>query len=141
MSTSSFFETLESRKAQFWKKCQTCAAHHNARYGDHWFWPEDGVEEFFNYWKAVNKQGQMRWEMQPYWDISSRMGSYMRRRRYLERYWEAKLERARGKQRTKSLEQVRAEAQDAEAQSVYDRYFEEKGKEIREKRKREEEKN
>ena len=50
----------------------------------------------------------MRWEIQSYWDISSRMGSYMRRRRYLERYWEAKLERARGKQRTKSLEQVRA---------------------------------
>jgi len=141
MATSSFFETLESRKAQFWQQCLACAAHHNARYGDHWFWPEDGVEEFFNYWKAVNKQGQMRWEMQPYWDISSRMGSYMRRRRYLERYWEAKLERARGKQRTKSLEQTRAEAQDAEAQSVYDQYFEEQGKEIREKRKREEEKN
>ena len=125
MSTSSFFETLESRKAQFWKQCQTCAAHHNARRGDRWDWPEDGVEEFFNYWKAVNKQGQMRWEMQPYWDISSRMGSYMRRRRYLERYWEAKLERARGKQRQKSLEQVRAEAQDTEAQSAYDRFFEE----------------
>ena len=126
MSTSSFFETLESRKAQFWKKCQTCAAHHNARYGDHWFWPEDGVEEFFNYWKAVNKQGQMRWEMQPYWDISSRMGSYMKRRRWLESIYEAHLEKARGKKRTKSLEQVRAEAQNAEAQSAYDRYFEEK---------------
>ena len=129
MSTSSFFETLESRKAQFWKKCQTCAAHHNARYGDHWFWPEDGVEEFFNYWKAVNKQGQMRWEMQPYWDISSRMGSYMKRRRWLESIYEAHLEKARGKKRQKSLEQVRAEAQDTEAQSAYDRYFEEKEKE------------
>ena len=126
MSTSSFFETLESRKAQFWKKCQTCAAHHNARYGDHWFWPEDGVEEFFNYWKAVNKQGQMRWEMQPYWDISSRMGSYMKRRRWLESIYEAHLEKARGKKRQKSLEQVRAEAQDTEAQSAYDRFFEEK---------------
>ena len=131
MSTSSFFETLESRKAQFWQQCQTCAAHHNARRGDRWEWPEDGVEEFFNYWKAVNRQGQMRWEMQPYWDISSRMGSYMRRRRYLERYWEAKLERARGKQRTKSLEQVRAEAQDTEAQSAYDRFFEEQNGTLR----------
>ena len=129
MSTSSFFETLESRKAQFWKKCQTCAAHHNARYGDHWFWPEDGVEEFFNYWKAVNKQGQMRWEMQPYWDISSRMGSYMKRRRWLESIYEAHLEKARGKKRQKSLEQVRAEAQDTEAQSAYDRYFEGQEKE------------
>ncbi|MBQ9192073.1 MAG: hypothetical protein IJ142_10845 [Bacteroidaceae bacterium] len=120
---------MESRKAQFWKQCQTCAAHHNARRGDRWDWPEDGVEEFFNYWKAVNKQGQMRWEMQPYWDISSRMGSYMKRRRWLESIYEAHLEKARGKKRQKSLEQVRAEAQDTEAQSAYDRYFEEKEKE------------
>ena len=69
------------------------------------------------------------------------MGSYMKRRRFLNSYYDARLENARGKQRTKSLEQVRAEAQDAEAQSVYDRFFEGQGKEIREKRKREEEKN
>ena len=68
----------------------------------------------------------MRWEMQPYWDISSRMGSYMKHRRWLIAIYEARLERARGKQRTKSLEQTRAEAQDAEAQSAYDRFFEEK---------------
>ena len=124
MATSSFFETLESRKAQFWQQCRACAAHHNARYGDHWEWPQDGVEEFFSYWSATNKQGQMRWETLPFWSISSRMGSYMKRRRFLNSYYDARLENARGKQRTKSLEQVRAEAQDAEAQSVYDRYFE-----------------
>ena len=71
----------------------------------------------------------MRWETLPFWSISSRMGSFMKHRRYLINYWKIKEERARGKQRTKSLEQVRAEAQDAEAQSVYDRYFEEEGKE------------
>ena len=124
MATSSFFETLESRKAQFWQQCRACAAHHNARYGDHWEWPQDGVEEFFSYWSATNKLGQMRWETIPFWSISSRMGSYMKRRRFLNSYYDARLENARVKQRQKSLEQVRAEAQDAEAQSVYDRYFE-----------------
>ena len=131
MATSSFFETLESRKAQFWQQCLKCAAHHNGLRGDRWDWPQDGVEDFFNYWKAVNKQGQMRWEMQPYWDISSRMGSYMKRRRWLESIYEAHLEKARGKQRTKSLEQVRAEAQDTEAQSAYDRFFEEQNGTLR----------
>ena len=131
MSTSSFFETLESRRAQFWKKCQKCAAHHNGLRGDQWDWPEDGVEEFFCYWSATNKQGQMRWETLPFWSISSRMGSYMKRRRWLESIYEAHLEKARGKQRQKSLEQVRAEAQDAEAQSVYDRFFEEQNGTLR----------
>ena len=69
MATSSFFETLESRKAQFWQKCRACAAHHNARYGDHWEWPQDGVEDFFSHWSATNKQGQMRWETIPFWLI------------------------------------------------------------------------
>ena len=131
MSTSSFFETLESRKAQFWQQCLACAAHHNARRGDHWEWPQDAVEDFFNWWKAINKQGVMRWETMPFWDLSSRMGSYMRRRRYLNNYYENQLERARGKQRTKSLEQVRAEAQDTEAQSAYDRFFEEQNGTLR----------
>ena len=131
MATSSFFETLESRKAQFWQKCQACAAHHNARRGEHPEWPKDGVEDFFSYWSATNKLGQMRWETIQFWSISERMGSYIKRRRYLERYWEAKLERARGKQRTKSLEQVRAEAQDTEAQSAYDRFFEEQNGTLR----------
>ena len=129
MSTSSFSETLESRRAQFWQTCQACAAHHNGLRGDQWDWPLDGVEDFFSYWSATNKLGQMRWETLPFWSISSRMGSFMKHRRYLINYWKIKEERARGKQRTKSLEQVRAEAQDAEAQSVYDRYFEEEGKE------------
>ena len=126
MSTSSFFETLESRKAQFWQQCRACAAHHNARYGDHLEWPQDGVEDFFSYWSATNKLGQMRWETIQFWSIGERMGSYMKHRRWLIAIYEARLERARGKQRTKSLEQVRAEAQDAEAQSAYDRFFEEK---------------
>ena len=129
MSTSSFFETLESRKAQFWQQCRACAAHHNARYGDHLEWPQDGVEDFFSYWSATNKLGQMRWETLPFWSISSRMGSFMKHRRYLINYWKIKEERARGKAQAKSLEQVRAAAQDAEAQSAYDRYFEGQEKE------------
>ena len=135
MSTSSFFETLESRRAQFWQTCQACAAHHNGLRGDQWDWPLDGVEDFFSYWSATNKQGQMRWETLPFWSISSRMGSYMKRRRWLESIYEAHLEKARGKKRQKSLDQVRADAQDTEAQSAYDRSFEGQGKEIREKRK------
>ena len=55
MSTSSFFETLESRRAQFWQKCFACAAHHNARRGKIIQWPEDVVEDFFNHWSATNK--------------------------------------------------------------------------------------
>ena len=127
MATSSFFETLESRKAQFWQQCLKCAAHHNGLRGDQWDWPQDGVEDFFSHWSATNKQGQMRWETIPFWSISSRMGSYMKRRRFLNSYYDARLENARGKQRTKSLEQVRAEAQDTEAQRAYDRFFEEEG--------------
>jgi len=120
MATSSFFETLESRKAKFWQQCCACAARHPE-------WPKDGVEDFFSYWTAVNREGQMRWEAMEFWGLGQRMHSYMKRRRFLNNFYETRLERARGKQRTKSLEQVRAEAQDAEAQSVYDRYFEEEG--------------
>ena len=133
MATSSFFETLESRKAQFWQQCLACAAHHNARRGEHLEWSQDGVEDFFSHWSATNKLGQMRWETIQFWSISERMGSYMKHRRWLIAIYEARLERARGKQRTKSLEQTRAEAQDAEAQSAYDRYFEGQEKEERRK--------
>ena len=124
MQTSSFFENIESRKAKFWQQCCACAARHNARYGDRWEWPKDGVEDFFMYWTAVNRQGQMRWEALQFWGLGQRMNSFMKRRRYLEQYWDVKLERARGKAQAKSLEQTRAAAQDAEAQSAYDRYFE-----------------
>ena len=119
---SSFFETLESRKAQFWKQCLACAAHHNE-------WPQDGVKDFFLWWTQTDTTGRMSFELEKKWGIGHRMNSYMKRRQHLEAYWDAKLERARGKQRQKSLEQVRAEAQDTEAQSAYDRYFEEEGKE------------
>ena len=101
MGTSSFFETLESRKAQFWQECQACATHHNSLRGDQWFWPEDGVEDFFEHWAATNKQGQMRWEAQDSWSIAHRMGSYMKRRRRLNSYYEAQLEKARGKHSAK----------------------------------------
>ena len=134
MATSSFFETLESRKAQFWKQCLACAALHTE-------WPQDGVKDFFLWWTQTDSTGKMAFELEKKWGIGHRMNSYMKRRRFLNSYYDARLENARGKQRTKSLEQVRAEAQDAEAQSVYDRFFEGQGKEIREKRKREEEKN
>lgn len=118
MQFSSFFETLESRKAKFWQQCCACAARHPE-------WPKDGVEDFFLHWTAVNRQGQMRWELQNFWSTGHRMGSYMKHRRYLDQYWNARLERARGKAQAKSLEQTRAEAQDAEAQNAYDQYFEE----------------
>ena len=118
MAISSFFENLESRKAKFWQQCCACAARHPE-------WPKDGVEDFFCYWTAVNSEGQMRWEAMEFWSTGHRMGSYMKRRRYLEQYWDVKLDRARGKAQAKSLEQTRAEAQDAEAQSAYDQYFEE----------------
>ena len=126
MQFSSFFETLESRKAKFWQQCCACAARHPE-------WPKDGVEDFFMYWTAVNRQGQMRWEALQFWGLGQRMNSFMKRRRYLEQYWDVKLNRARGKAQAKSLEQTRAEAQDAEAQSAYDRYFEGQEKEERRK--------
>ena len=126
MALSSFFETLESRKAKFWQQCCACAARHPE-------WPKDGVEDFFCYWTAANKEGQMRWEAMEFWSTGHRMGSYMKRRRFLNNFYETRLERARGKVQGKSLEQARAAAQDAEAQNAYDQYFEEQGKEERRK--------
>ena len=77
----------------------------------------------------MNRKWLMRWELLPFWSISQRMGNSMKRRRYLESYFEARLERARGQQqRSKSLEQVRAEAQEAEAQNTYDKFFKKMGK-------------
>ena len=122
INTTSSFENLESRKAKFWQQCCACAARHPE-------WPKDGVEDFFCYWTAVNAQGRMRWELQNFWSTGHRMGSFMKHRSYLDKYWEVKLNRARGKAQAKSLEQARAEAQDAEAQSAYDRYFEGQEKE------------
>ena len=123
MASSSFFETLELRRSRFWQQCTECAAHHNARRGDTWPWPQDGVEDFFSHWSAVDRRGQMRFEKEEFWSISHRMGSYMKRRRYLNAFYEARLENARGRRQGKSLEQRRAEAQDQEAQQVYDRFF------------------
>lgn len=134
MATSSFSEKLELRRSKFWQQCTECAAHHNARLGRgvEWEWPMDGVEDFFQYWSATNKKGLMRWETLTFKSIGQRMSSYMKRRRYLHAFYNAKLENARNpRQRGKSLEQRRAEAQDEEAQSVYDRFFEEQeGKKI-----------
>ena len=126
MSSSSFFETLELRKRKFWQQCTECATHHNARLrrGVECEWPQDGVEDFFSHWSAVDRRGQMRFEKEEFWSISQRMGSYMKRRRWLESIYEAHLERARGRRQGKSLEQRRAEAQDQKAQQVYDRFFE-----------------
>ena len=126
MPSSSFFDDLKLRRNKFWQQCIECAAHHNERRGVVWEWPQDGVEDFFSHWSAMNRQGQMRWETIPFWSIGERMGSFMKRRRYLNAYYDAKLENARNPRgRSKSLEQVRAEAQDAEAQSAYDKLYEE----------------
>ena len=122
---ANFSKEFELRRSKFWQECQECAAHHNARRGVLYEWPMDGVEDFFSHWSAANKQEVMRWEKIEFWSIGERMGSFMKHRRYLDRYWDAKLERARGTRRSKSLEQVRAEAQDAEAQSAYDKLYEE----------------
>ena len=54
------------------------------------------------------------------------MGSYMKHRRHIADYWDAKLERARGKKfYGKTTAQLRAEEMEREAQNAYDRYFEE----------------
>ena len=119
---------FKERRERFWEQCKECAARHNERIGRGvvWDWPEDGVTDFFLYYAAVNKNGLMRWEVEEFWDISGRMASYMKRRRYLESYYGAKLEKARGKKAAeKSTTQLRAEAMEQEAQNAYDKYFEE----------------
>ena len=122
MAFQSFHDDLELRRSKFWQQCCACAARHPE-------WPKDGVEDFFLYWTAVNRQGQMRWEALQFWGLGQRMNSFMKRRRFLNLFYETRLNRARGKAQAKSLEQARAEAQDAEAQSAYDRYFEGQEKE------------
>ena len=82
--------------------------------------------DFFNYWTAINKIGQMKWGTLPFWGLGQRMSSYMKHRRYLESYYAAKLENVRNSgRRGKTTAQLRAEEMEREAQNAYDRYFEE----------------
>ena len=115
----SVFDDIEKRKAKFWQQCLECEAHHPE-------WPHEAWRDFFLLWSEENECGLMRWETLPFFGLGHRMGSYMKRRRYLESYYGAKLERVRGKKAAeKTTTQLRAEAMEQEAQNAYDKYFEE----------------
>lgn len=119
MASSDFFKDLDARRQRFWQSVCQCATRHPE-------WPRDGVEDFFLWWTQPTPYGRMKFELERTFGVGIRMASYMRRRSYLERYWEAHVERARGRKpaaAAPSLEQKRAAAMDAEAQEMYDRFF------------------
>ena len=125
---ANFSKDFKERKEKFWIECQECAARHNGQIKPEHshIWDEDAVSDFFLHYAAANKKGQMRWELEEFWDIRWRMVAYMKRRRYLVSYWDIKLERARGKKAAeKTTTQLRAEAMEQEAQNAYDKFFEE----------------
>jgi hypothetical protein len=116
MASVDFFKTLDDRKRRLWAEVCRSAARHPE-------WPRDALEDFFLFWTENGRDGIMKFERQQDFSVGHRIGSYMKRRRYLEIYWTSKLDKVRGKKQSSSLEQKRAAAMDEEAQKVYDSFF------------------
>ena len=116
MDSVDFFKTLDDRKRRLWAEVCRSAARHPE-------WPRDALEDFFLFWTENGRDGIMKFERLKDFSVGHRMGSYMKKRRWLEQCWEAKLDKVRGKKQSSSLEQKRAAAMDEEAQKVYDSFF------------------
>ena len=120
--------TLDERRKRFWADCCHCHALHRE-------WPAEAVKSFFLFWTQLTQGGQLfKFEAETSWGISHRMASYIRQGRWLDEVAAAKLERIRnggggsrrGKPAVSELERRRYEAANAEAEAVYDRYFNER---------------
>jgi len=85
-----FFSDLDERKRRFWEKVCECARRHPE-------WPRDGVEDFFLYWTEESRDGQLKFEHLKTFGMGQRMNSYMKRRRWLNNFYENQLKKARGR--------------------------------------------
>ena len=116
MASVDFFKTLDDRKRRLWEEVCRSAARHPE-------WPRDALEDFFLFWTENGRDGIMKFERLRDFSVGHRMGSYMKRRKWLTAVYTARLERAQGQKSKGALDARRAAVMDAEAQRLYDSYF------------------